>query len=87
MLTKVEEMQDAVENLKDDVAKRQATPKPHPLKAIQKDVASTATELLTLKEHIDTIKPIWKKTWEEELQNIVEGKVSSTTKRSYSLTS
>ncbi|KAG1764045.1 actin interacting protein 3-domain-containing protein [Suillus occidentalis] len=29
-------------------------------------------ELASLKEHIDTVKPMWKKTWEEELQNIVE---------------
>ena len=72
VLTKVEELQDAVEGLKDDVAKRHVTPKPHLLKAIQEDVVSTATELSSLKEHIDTIKPMWKKTWEEELQNIVE---------------
>jgi len=25
-----------------------------------------------LKEHINTVKPMWKKTWEEELQNIVD---------------
>ncbi|KAL4066066.1 actin interacting protein 3-domain-containing protein [Scleroderma citrinum] len=72
VLTKVEELQDAVEGLKDDVIKRQVTPKPQVFKAIQEDVISTATELSSLKEHIDTIKPMWKKTWEEELQNIVE---------------
>ncbi|KAJ6581442.1 actin interacting protein 3-domain-containing protein [Mycena capillaripes] len=37
-----------------------------------KDIDSVATELQSLKEHIDTIKPMWKKTWEEELQNIVD---------------
>ena len=72
VLTKIEELQDTVEALKDDVIKRQVTPKPHVFKAIQDDVASTSTELASLKEHIDTIKPMWKKTWEEELQNIVE---------------
>lgn len=72
VLTKIEELQDTVEALKDDVIKRQVTPKPHLLKAIQDDVSSAATELASLKEHIDTIKPMWKKTWEEELQIIVE---------------
>lgn len=72
VLTKVEELQDSVESLRDDVVKRHITPKPQLLKAIQEDIASTATELSSLKEHIDTIKPMWKKTWEEELQNIVE---------------
>lgn len=72
VLTKVEELQDSVESLRDDVVKRHITPKPQLLKTIQEDIASTATELSSLKEHIDTIKPMWKKTWEEELQNIVE---------------
>ena len=72
VLTKIEELQDTVEALKDDVIKRQVTPKPQLFKTIQDDVASTSTELASLKEHIDTIKPMWKKTWEEELQNIVE---------------
>ncbi|KAG1728172.1 actin interacting protein 3-domain-containing protein [Suillus paluster] len=72
VLTKVEELQDTVEALRDDVLKRHMSPKPQLVKQIQEDIASTATELASLKEHIDTVKPMWKKTWEEELQNIVE---------------
>ena len=72
VLTKIEELQDTVEALKDDVTKRHITPKPQLFKTIQADITSTASELASLKEHIDTIKPMWKKTWEEELQNIVE---------------
>ncbi|KAF9234986.1 actin interacting protein 3-domain-containing protein [Melanogaster broomeanus] len=72
VLTKVEELQDTVEALKEDVIKRHVTPKPQVLKTIQDDITSTATELSSLKEHMDTIRPMWKKTWEEELQNIVE---------------
>ena len=72
VLTKVEELQDTVEALRDDVLKRHMTPKPSVVKQIKEDIASTATELASLKEHIDTVRPMWKKTWEEELQNIVE---------------
>ncbi|KAF9005946.1 actin interacting protein 3-domain-containing protein [Cyathus striatus] len=72
VLTEVEKLQDAVENVKDDVIKRQITPKGPYFKNIRKDVDSVAAELESLKEHIQTIKPMWKKTWEEELQNIVE---------------
>ncbi|KAG2142907.1 actin interacting protein 3-domain-containing protein [Suillus bovinus] len=72
VLTKVEELQDTVEALRDDVLKRHMTPKPQLVKQIHEDIASTATELASLKEHIDTVRPMWKKTWEEELQNIVE---------------
>jgi hypothetical protein len=72
VLTKVEELQDTVEALRDDVLKRHMSPKPQLVKQIQEDIVSTAAELASLKEHIDTVKPMWKTTWEEELQNIVE---------------
>ncbi|KZT66100.1 AIP3-domain-containing protein [Daedalea quercina L-15889] len=72
VLTKVEELQDTVENIKDDVIKRSVSPKPFVLKNVRGDVDAVATELQSLKEHIQTVKPMWKKTWEEELQNIVE---------------
>lgn len=72
VLTEVEKLLDTVENVKDDVTKRQITPKGQYVKSIKKDIDSVAAELESLKEHIKTIKPMWKKTWEEELQNIVE---------------
>jgi hypothetical protein len=61
VLTKVEELQDTVEALRDDVLKRHMSPKPQLVKQIQEDIASTATELASLKEHIDTVRPMWKK--------------------------
>ncbi|KAL6298681.1 actin interacting protein 3-domain-containing protein [Sparassis latifolia] len=72
VLTRVEELQDIVENIKDDVLKRNVSPKPQILKKVRADMDATAEELRSLKEHIQTVKPMWKKTWEEELQNIVE---------------
>jgi len=72
VLTEVEKLQDMVESVKDDVIKRHITPKATYLKAVKKDMDSIDAELQGLKEHIKTIKPMWKKTWEEELQNIVE---------------
>ncbi|KAJ7066566.1 bud site selection protein 6 [Mycena amicta] len=72
ILTEVEKLQDLVEGVKDDVVKRHATPKAQYLRTIKKDIDSIATEMESLKEHINTIKPMWKKTWEEELQNIVD---------------
>lgn len=71
-LTKMEELQDTVENIKDDVLKRNVTPRPQVLRATKADIESVSTELQSLKDHIQTVKPMWKTTWEEELQNIVE---------------
>ena len=72
VLTKMEELQDTVESIKDDVLKRNIQPRPQILKNIKADVQAVTTELESLKDHIQTVKPMWKKTWEEELQNIVE---------------
>ncbi|KAL0953330.1 hypothetical protein HGRIS_004575 [Hohenbuehelia grisea] len=72
VLTEVEKLQDTVENIKDDVVKRHITPKPQLLKNLKKDVDNVAAELTSLREHIKTIKPMWKQTWAEELQNVVE---------------
>ena len=72
VLTRMEELQDTVENIKDDVLKRNVSPKSFLLKQVKGDIDAVAAELESLKDHIQTIKPMWKKTWEEELQNIVE---------------
>ncbi|KAG6857451.1 hypothetical protein H0H87_003518 [Tephrocybe sp. NHM501043] len=72
VLTEVEKLLDTVDAVKDDVTKRQITPKELYMKTIKRDIDSVSKELDSLKEHIKTIKPMWKKTWEEELQNIVE---------------
>ena len=72
VLTKVETLQDRIENIKDDVVKRHVTPEGAYVKMIKKDLDEVASELRSLSEHLVTIKPMWKKTWEEELQNIVE---------------
>lgn len=72
VLTKMEELQDTVENVKGDVLKRHISPRPQVLKAVKGDIEFLANELTSLKDHITTVKPMWKKTWEEELQLIVE---------------
>ena len=72
VLTKMEELQDTVEVVKDDVLKRHISPKPQVLRAIKEGLSTVSAELESLTEHINTVKPMWKKTWEEELQSIVE---------------
>ena len=72
ILTEIEDLQDTVENLKEDVLKRQVTPQGFVLRRIKDKIAKTNAELESLQQHINVIRPAWKKTWEEELQNIVE---------------
>ena len=71
-LTEIEKLQDTIEAMKEDVIKRHVTPNQLVLKNIKKDLESMSTELASLQEHVNTVKPMWKKTWEEELQTIVD---------------
>jgi hypothetical protein len=71
-LTKIEELTDALENLKADVVKRQVVPTPTVMRQLKSDIDACSTELDSLSQHVSTIKPMWKKTWGEELENIVE---------------
>jgi hypothetical protein len=72
VLTEIEDLQDTVENLKDDVLRRHVTPKGDVMKRLRAKIDSSTKELEDLKSHLTTIRPAWKKTWEQELQNIVE---------------
>jgi hypothetical protein len=65
VLTKVEELQDTVEGIKDDVLKRHVTPKP----ALARE-AGYPDACCRAGEHMKTIQPMWK--WAEELRNVVE---------------
>lgn len=72
VLTEVEELQDTIDVLREDVIKRQVKPKQAVMKQVSAKIAATSAELESLKTHIGVVKPAWKKTWAEELQNIVE---------------
>ncbi|CAE6454643.1 unnamed protein product [Rhizoctonia solani] len=72
LLTKVEELQDSVENLRHDVVKRHVTPRPAAMKLLKESISSTATELQGIQEYISTVQPMWKQTWARELAGIVE---------------
>ncbi|KAG8719875.1 Bud site selection protein 6 [Ceratobasidium sp. 394] len=72
LLTKLEELQDSVENLRHDVVKRHVTPRPAAMKLLKETIDSTATELQSIQEYISTVQPMWKQTWARELAEIVE---------------
>lgn len=72
LLTKIEELQDNIDDLKNDVTSRRIKPKAKQMDAIKASMQSRAAELEELTQYISSVKPMWKKTWEAELQNIVE---------------
>lgn len=72
LLTKIEELQDAIDDLKNDVVNRRIKPKPKQMETIKASIAAGQSDLNSLGQYIATVKPMWKKTWEAELQNIVD---------------
>ena len=72
LLTLIEDLQDTVDDLRVDVTQRGVKPRPALVKQIVEDVDRATKGLLELEEYVQTVKPSWKKTWESELQNIVD---------------
>ncbi|PLW08851.1 hypothetical protein PCASD_23770 [Puccinia coronata f. sp. avenae] len=72
LVTKVESLQDTVEDLKQDVTNRKMKPKPSTMATVSQSIQTVKAELEQLTTHITTIKPAWKKSWEDELQTIVD---------------
>ncbi|WFD23395.1 Bud site selection protein 6 [Malassezia equina] len=72
VLTSVEDLQDVIEDLKLDVSHRGVKPKAAELRRITTDIATTTKRLDELERFIQTVRPYWKKTWESELQLIVD---------------
>lgn len=72
ILTLVEDLLDAVDDLKADVIQRGVKPKAHMMKQMQGDIDRATKGLEDISTYVETVKPSWKKTWELELQNIVD---------------
>lgn len=72
VLTSVEDLQDVIEDLKLDVGHRGVKPKPMELRRIQQEIAQATQRLHDLEEYMDSVRPSWKRTWESELQTIVD---------------
>jgi hypothetical protein len=72
VLTLVEDLLDSVDDLKADVIQRGVKPKPHTMKKLGGDIERATRLLDEVSKYVDLVKPSWKKTWEMELQNIVD---------------
>ncbi|EGG09131.1 uncharacterized protein MELLADRAFT_23004, partial [Melampsora larici-populina 98AG31] len=72
LVTKIESLQDTVEDLKQDVTNRKIRPRPATMKSVAESINAVNLDLEELTSQITQLKPSWKKSWEEELQNIVD---------------
>ncbi|KAI1506628.1 AIP3-domain-containing protein [Biscogniauxia marginata] len=74
LVTKVDDLQDLVEDLRKDVVNRGVRPLPRQLEGVSKDISLLTKELKKMEEYMKREKPIWTKIWEKELEEVCQGR-------------
>lgn len=72
LLSRIEGLMDTVEAMRDDVTVRRVRPAHHKMEDLRNQIQASRTELDEVLTYLSSVKPAWKKTWSEELQNVVE---------------
>ena len=72
LVTRVDDLQDLVEELRKDVVLRGVRPLHRQLENVSKDLIQAKSELRKMSEFIKREKPKWKKVWEKELEVVCE---------------
>lgn len=72
IVTRVDDLQDLVEDLRKDVVSRGVRPLPRQLETTAKDLATATAELKRLQDFLAKEKPLWTKIWEDELNTVCE---------------
>lgn len=74
LVSKVDDLQDLVEDLRKDVVHRGVRPLPRQLEAVTRDISLLTKELSKMEEYMKREKPIWTKIWEKELEDVCQGR-------------
>ncbi|KAJ4294638.1 Bud site selection protein 6 [Kalmusia sp. IMI 367209] len=72
MVTRVDDIQDLIEDLRKDVVTRGVRPLPRQLEIAAKDLSKATADLKKLQDLLSKEKPLWTKIWEQELQTVCE---------------
>ncbi|KAI1210506.1 AIP3-domain-containing protein [Annulohypoxylon truncatum] len=74
LVTRVDDLQDLVEDLRKDVVNRGVRPLPRQLEGVSKDIQVLTKELKKVQEFMKREKPVWTKIWEKELEEVCQGR-------------
>ncbi|KAL6453331.1 BUD6 Bud site selection protein 6 [Candida maltosa Xu316] len=72
LITKVDDLQDVMEELRKDVAQRGVRVSDKQLRHIFKDISAAKLALDNMSSYISKERPVWKKIWESELDKVCE---------------
>ena len=70
LVSRVDDLQDIVEDLRKDVVTRGVRPLPRQLETVSKDISVATSELKRMQEYLRREKPVWTKIWEKELDTV-----------------
>ncbi|ORZ21332.1 actin interacting protein 3-domain-containing protein [Absidia repens] len=71
LTTRLETLQDTIDDMKQDVTQRRCRPSPSQLDDCHKESNAVKGMIQSVGEYISQSKSTWKKSWEEQLQRIV----------------
>ncbi|KAK6510028.1 Bud site selection protein 6 [Arthrobotrys musiformis] len=72
LVAKVDDLQDAIEELRKDVVSRGVRPLPRQIDQVSRDMVAARVELRKMGDYLKREKPLWKKLWERELELVCE---------------
>lgn len=72
LVSRVDDLQDLVEDLRKDVVQRGVRPLPRQLEGVNRDISTAMKEIKKMQDFLGREKPIWTKIWEKELQQVCE---------------
>ncbi|KAL3460756.1 actin interacting protein 3-domain-containing protein [Aspergillus heterothallicus] len=72
LVSRVDDLQDLIEDLRKDVVTRGVRPLPRQLETVGKDISAATKEIKKMKDFLRREKPVWTKIWEKELQLVCE---------------
>jgi Actin interacting protein 3 len=73
LVTLSDDLSDQVDDLRIDITQKRIRPHPRQITSVRKQEASVQKQLESVEALLKTLRPMWKKKWEEELQQVIDG--------------
>ena len=73
LVTLSDDLSDQVDDLRIDITQKRIRPHPRVLTTLRKQETLVQKELESVDQLLRTLKPVWKRKWEEELQQVIDG--------------
>jgi hypothetical protein len=73
LVTLSDDLSDQVDDLRIDITQKRIRPHPRAITAVRKQESNVQSELNSVEALLKQLKPVWKRKWEDELQQVIDG--------------